>query len=144
IGVADATAALHLLAELRAFRPDVVHLHSSKAGVLGRAIARRLGIGVLCTPHGTSWQYMGWATARLQLTLERALRHATDVLVAVCPEEATAFVEEVGFPPARVRIVRNGVPIPAPDALAAARGRVRAALGIDRDEVWAAFVGRLT
>ena len=34
IGVGDATAALHLLAELRAFRPDVVHLHSSKAGVL--------------------------------------------------------------------------------------------------------------
>ena len=144
IGVADATAALHLLAELRAFRPDVVHLHSSKAGVLGRAIARRLGIGVLYTPHGTSWQYTGWATGRLQLTLERALRHATDVLVAVCPEEATAFVDQVGFPPARVRIVRNGVPVPEPEALAAARDRTRAALGIDRDEVWAAFVGRLT
>ena len=144
IGVADATAALHLLAELRAFRPDVVHLHSSKAGVLGRAIARRLGIGVLYTPHGTSWQYTGWATGRLQLALERALRHMTDALVAVCPEEATAFVDHVGFPPARVRVVRNGVPVPEPEALAPVRGRVRAALGIGRDEVWAAFVGRMT
>jgi glycosyltransferase involved in cell wall biosynthesis len=43
-----------------------------------------------------------------------------------------------------VRIVRNGVPVPEPDALSAARHRTRAALGIGRDDVWAAFVGRLT
>ena len=144
IGVGDATTVLHLLAELREFRPDVVHLHSSKAGVIGRAIARRLGIGVLYTPHGTSWQYTGWATGRVQLALERALRRATDVLVAVCPEEARAFVDHVGFPPARVRVVRNGVPVPDADTVASIRERARAALGIGRDDVWAAFVGRLT
>ena len=144
IGVGDAATVLHLLAELRDFRPDVVHLHSSKAGVIGRALARRLGIGVLYTPHGTSWQYTGWATGRVQLALERALRRATDVLVAVCPEEAHAFVDQVGFPAARVRVVRNGVPVPDAGTVAATRDRTRAALGIARDDVWAAFVGRLT
>ena len=99
---------------------------------------------MLYTPHGMSWQYTGWATGRVQLALERALRRSTDVLVAVCPEEATAFVDHVGFPPARVRVVPNGVPVPETDTLRGLRDRVRAALGIPRDEVWALFVGRLT
>ena len=144
IGVGDAAAALHLLAELRAFRPHLVHLHSTKAGVIGRTIARRLGIGVLYTPHGTSWQYTGRVAGRVQLALERLLRRDTDVLVAVCPEEATAFVDHVGFSPARVRVVRNGVPLPERGPLAAARARTRVALGIGRDDVWAVFIGRLT
>src|SRR5215471_19137435 len=37
---------------LREIGPDVVHTHSSKAGVLGRAAAHKLGIAVVHTIHG--------------------------------------------------------------------------------------------
>lgn len=144
IGFGDAAAAVALLREMRAFRPDVVHLHSTKAGVVGRTVARRLGVGVLYTPHGTSWQYTGRLTGRVQLGLERALCRATDLLVAVCPEEATAFVDQVGFPATRVRVIRNAVPLPDEAVLADARARTRASLGIGAGEVWAVFLGRLT
>ncbi len=144
VGVGDAVAASRLVGEMRAFRPDLVHLHSTKAGIVGRLVARRLGIGVLYTPHGTSWHYTGHLIGRIQLLFERALRRATDLLVSVCVEEARAFVHEVGFDPDRVRIIQNGVRIPDAGGLERARDATRADLGIAPGEVWAIFVGRLT
>jgi len=143
-GPGDAVAALGLLAELKAFRPHVVHAHSTKAGLIGRIVARSLGIPVLYTPHGTSWRYTGRFVGRAQLAAERALRHATSLLVAVCPEEARTFVDEVGFPAARVRLVPNGVRLPDRARLRATREETRTALGLSSDGCWLVFVGRLT
>ena len=143
-GLADVTAAAQLAAEVRAFRPDVMHVHSTKAGVIGRLAARIVNIPVLYTPHGTSWHYTGRLVGRVQLALERALCGVTDGLLAVCPEEARAFVAEVGFRPARVRVVRNGVPLPSRAALIAGRDDARTMLAIPPGETWAVFVGRLT
>ena len=143
-GLSDAVAALRLLGEIRAFEPDIVHLHSTKAGLIGRAVASMLGIGVLYTPHGTSWRYTGRVIGRVQLSLERAFRRATDLLLPVCPEEATAFVTEVGFNPRRIRVIPNGVRLPDGAALSALRARVRSALGMSPADIVAVFVGRLT
>jgi glycosyltransferase involved in cell wall biosynthesis len=143
-GPGDAVAALRLLAEIRAFAPDVVHLHSTKAGLIGRAVAALLGIGVLYTPHGTSWRYTGRVIGRVQLALERAFRRATDLLLSVCPEEAAAFVNEVGFHPRRIRVIRNAVGLPERATLAALRERVRVTLGMSPGDVAGIVVGRLT
>src|SRR5262249_21380152 len=51
---------------------------------------------------------------------------------------------EVGFPPGRVRVIRNGVSLPSRARLVAERRRARTSLGIAGDEPWAVFVGRLT
>jgi glycosyltransferase involved in cell wall biosynthesis len=143
-GPGDARAAVDLAREIRAFRPDVVHLHSTKAGLVGRVVAAACGVPALYTPHGTSWQYTGRRVGSLQLRLERALRRATTTLVSVCDEEAGAFVSEVGFDPERIRVVPNGVRMPDADELRRARAAERAAFGIGPDETWLVFVGRLT
>lgn len=46
-----------LLAMLREIKPDVVHTHSSKAGILGRAAAAKLGIPAVHTIHGASFHF---------------------------------------------------------------------------------------
>jgi glycosyltransferase involved in cell wall biosynthesis len=54
--LADTRAFLKLLKLMREKRPDVVHLHSSKAGVLGRAACRLAGIrNVFYSPRGFSF-----------------------------------------------------------------------------------------
>jgi glycosyltransferase involved in cell wall biosynthesis len=40
---------------LRSLRPDVLHTHSSKAGILGRAAAASVGIPAVHTVHGASF-----------------------------------------------------------------------------------------
>jgi glycosyltransferase involved in cell wall biosynthesis len=143
-GPGDLAAAVALATEIRRVRPDVVHLHSTKAGLVGRPVARLLGVPAVYTPHGTSWRYTGRLLGRVQIACERACRLATDVLLAVCPEEARLFVDEVGVPAARVRVAANGVAIPDRGGLATARVRERAALGIPPTARWLVFVGRLT
>jgi glycosyltransferase involved in cell wall biosynthesis len=144
LGLGDAVAARGLLAEVRAFRPDAVHLHSTKAGLIGRVIARRLGVPALYSPHGTSWHYTGRMAGRAQLLLERALRPATALLVSVCAEEAKAFAEEIGFGADAIRVIPNGVRVTERVRLTAVRERIRARLGMSPGEAWAVFVGRLT
>jgi glycosyltransferase involved in cell wall biosynthesis len=144
VGPGDARAALGLIAEIRSFRPDVLHLHSTKAGLVGRTIAAMLRTPALYTPHGMSWHYTGPRLGRIQLALERMLRRLTTALVSVCPEEAAAFVGEVGFDPARVRVVPNGVGLPDRTGLRRARQDFRAWRGMAPGEVWLVVVARLT
>ena len=53
----DAFKALCYL--LRNLNPDVVHLHSSKAGIIGRAVCARLDLPAVYTAHG--WPFQGGA-----------------------------------------------------------------------------------
>ena len=52
----DLRAARQITASLRTLRPDVVHAHSSKAGVLARLGARRLRVPCVYTAHGWPFQ----------------------------------------------------------------------------------------
>ncbi|TMK51912.1 MAG: glycosyltransferase family 4 protein [Actinobacteria bacterium] len=92
-------------------RADVVHLHSSKAGALGRLALRSLGkrAPASCfTPHGWSW-LVGGPMAPAYRTYERVAAAWTDVIVAVSEEEAAAGrgVLRPGF--ARMTVIPNGV-----------------------------------
>ncbi|MEX0725771.1 MAG: glycosyltransferase family 4 protein [Planctomycetaceae bacterium] len=51
----DIKAYRALLRTLRELKPDLVHTHSSKAGILGRAAAAKLGIPAVHTVHGAAF-----------------------------------------------------------------------------------------
>jgi glycosyltransferase involved in cell wall biosynthesis len=48
----DARALHEIRAVLRELRPDLLSTHSSKAGILGRVVARSLGVPAVFTAHG--------------------------------------------------------------------------------------------
>lgn len=76
-------------------RPDVVHAHSSKAGVLARAAAKAAGIRtIFYTPHGYGFlqQDRSAASRLLYKTLERAAARIGAV-IACAPGEAAAAKE---------------------------------------------------
>ncbi|GJM21768.1 MAG: glycosyl transferase family 1 [Planctomycetota bacterium] len=74
-----------LLAPLAAAGPLLVHTHSSKAGVIGRSAAARLGIHpVVHTIHGFGFAALGGAfKQRVGLFLERRMARHTDAFVSV-------------------------------------------------------------
>jgi glycosyltransferase involved in cell wall biosynthesis len=103
---------------------DVVHLHSSKAGAVGRlaAVGRRARRPrILFTPHGWSW-YVGGRLAPVYRRFERWAARVTDVVTVVSAEELAAGRAVL---PARTRIevIENGVDAEAftPDGPRAAR-----------------------
>ena len=66
-------------------RPDIVHLHSSKAGVAGRV--RALGPRTIFQPHGWSWDAVEGATAVAVRRWERFAAPRSDLLICVSREE---------------------------------------------------------
>ena len=108
---------------MRALSPDLVVTHQSKAGVLGRLSARWLRI-----PNVSSLSMAnfgpGYAAAQSGLfrALERSLRRSTTAYAVVGHDLARRY-EGIGVPRHKLRVVRSGVRLPAPeDATDPARG----------------------
>lgn len=103
----------------------LVHLHSSKAGAVGRiglaTLGRRRPPSVF-TPHGWSWLAGGWLSPIYRL-LERMLLPLTTMVVAVSEEERAAGRAALGTRAARIRVNPNGVDARrfSPDGQTAAR-----------------------
>ena len=90
---------------------DVVHLHSSKAGALGRvaalSLARRRRPSVVVTAHYWSW-LVGGRWAPVYRWIERLLARRCDTLVAVSEGEAREGRAALGAS-APLRLIPNGV-----------------------------------
>lgn len=87
-----------LLAELS---PDVMHSHSSKAGILARRAAAKLGgMSVVHTIHGLPFHpYERWWRNRLYVRLERRAARRTDAIISVADAmTAKALAAGVGRP----------------------------------------------
>ncbi|MCM2304432.1 MAG: glycosyltransferase, partial [Elusimicrobia bacterium] len=81
-------------------RPDIVHAHSSKAGVLARAAAKAAGVKtIFYTPHGYGFlqQDRSAASRLLYKTVEKAASRAGSV-IACAPGEAAAAAALGGGP----------------------------------------------
>ena len=134
--VEDARALGMLVRLLRRRRYDLVHLHSSKAGVLGRLAGRVAGVPVVYTPHCFPF-IQGFSARRDQAAtaVERGLAPLTAATICVCEwERGEALRRKVGSP-ARLTVIHNGcAPCPAevePDAdLLALRGEGQLAAAV--------------
>ncbi len=81
----DLASYRHLLRRLGQLRPDVMHSHSSKAGILARRAARRAGgMSIVHTIHGLAFHpYQAAWRNRLYVALERQAARRTDAIVSV-------------------------------------------------------------
>ncbi len=135
--VRDLRAVLALRSLMRG--RDVVHLHSSKAGAVGRIAAVlmvRKRPKVVFTPHAWSW-LVGGPVARAYRLVERILGHVSDVIVAVSESEARDGRAVLGRARNRIVVIENGVDLTrfAPSRPSADR---------DRTAPLIVCVGRLT
>lgn len=134
-------ATLRSLARIvHAEQPDLVHLHTSMAGMCGRLVVRRRR-PTLFQPHSWSFFAVEGAARRGALAWERvAARWATVVLCVSEDERRSA--ERAGVR-ARFEVVPNGVDLLAwPAADAPDRAAARQRLGLDAAPL-AVSVGRL-
>lgn len=121
-------------------RFDLVHCHSTKAGVLGRLAARLAGTPTVFTVHG--WGFYNTEYERLApvvVRLERVLARMTDSVVCVSSHDRAVGRQRGILESGTGRVVHNGIPPVEPpnveDPLAE--------LGVDGDGVVVGSVGRL-
>ena len=111
--VRDAKALSGIVRAVRAFSPDVLHCHSSKAGALGRLAAMICGVRtVFYTPHAYSFENPALSAGKREFyrRIERALsRMATTATLTVSEGERDCALRAGIDLPGKFRVIYNGV-----------------------------------
>jgi glycosyltransferase involved in cell wall biosynthesis len=108
----DALALVELVRLCRQVRPDVVHSHSSKMGVLGRLAAWVARVPVrLLTVHGWSFAAYDGLAGRFFLWIERLVRPLTTTVVCVAEETRKQGLAAHACDPRRTVVIPNAVDV---------------------------------
>lgn len=108
--VRDALALVEVMRVLRRLRPDVVSTHTAKAGFVGRAASRLLGIPVLYTPHGwPAGDRMPPLARAVFAVVERVAARWCGAIVCVCEYEKRLALAMGVAGAAKLEVVHNGV-----------------------------------
>jgi len=121
----DLKALRELTSLLRELQPDVLHCHTSKAGVIGRVAARATGVRAVFTAHtwsfadGTSrlWKLVGTPSERLAARWTEKIITVSDSNRALALQKQIARAEKlvtvhngIGDSAFRARPDRNAIP----------------------------------
>jgi len=99
-----------LKAALRRVAPDLIHVHSAKAGALGRIAAWMLGVPVIYTVHGFAFKPAAAPVRRVASRIaEWCLAPLTTRLICVADSER-ALAAALPVPASRVSVIHNGIP----------------------------------
>ncbi|MBI4568282.1 MAG: glycosyltransferase [Planctomycetes bacterium] len=141
----DVAALFALLAAARRFRPDVIHTHSAKAGVLGRLAGRIAAVkAVIHTIHGLPF-YPGQRSAAAMIfrAVERAAAPWADRIITVCDTLREAALAAGIGRRSQFVTVYSGFDVDRFRSPATPRHAVRARLGVAADAPLVGCVGRL-
>ncbi len=115
ISPGDVAALYRSYKHIKSLKPDVLHGHGAKGGVVARLIGSVLRVNRYCvsrfySPHGGSLHYdRARPSGQVVLWLERLLERFTDELVFVCDYERRAYEAKVGTPTIPGRVIYNGI-----------------------------------
>jgi glycosyltransferase involved in cell wall biosynthesis len=110
ISARDVLGLIELVQLIRRIQPDLVHINSSKAGVLGRLAARIARVPVVVfTVHGWAFKAADGAARTAYLWADRACRRLTTCTICVSQTELEAGLDARTCTSARSVVIRNGV-----------------------------------
>jgi glycosyltransferase involved in cell wall biosynthesis len=145
--ISDRKAYRKLRQIIREFKPDIVHTHASKAGLLGRKAAHAEGVKIIVhTFHGHVFHsYFGALKTGLIKRIERNLAKKTTGIVAISELQKRELVEIHAIAPEdKFKVIPLGFDLSEfTQDNTDVRRIVRNKFGVREDEVAVAIVGRL-
>ena len=144
--VRDARAFFSLWRAIRREKPDIVHTHTSKAGLLGRWAGWLAGAPTIVhTPHGHVFygHFNKWLS-RLFFWLEKASEPITDVLIALTEGEKTDYLDLDLCGEEKLEKVHSGVDLDRFRNVSIDEREKKASLGLPQSAQVVCSVGWLT
>jgi glycosyltransferase involved in cell wall biosynthesis len=133
-----------LVKRLRELRPDVVHTHSSKAGILGRAAAAALNIPCVHTIHGSPFHaYQSRLAHWFYVQCERWAARRCDRLISVADAMTHQYVAAGVAPREKFTTVYSGMEVEPFVNPPRDRQTVRRELGFRDEDIVVVKVARL-
>ncbi len=140
---ADLTALFAIIKEIRRFKPDVIHTHTAKAGVVGRIASVLSGHKSIRvhTFHGHLLNgYFGAGKTKLVILVEKFLALFTDQLLAVGAKVKDDLLAVGIGKPNNFGVMPPGLQL----AKVPSRASARKELALKADAIYCAFIGRIT
>ena len=140
---ADLTALFAIIREIRRFKPDVIHTHTAKAGVVGRVASILSGHKSVRvhTFHGHLLNgYFGSGKTKLVILVEKLLALFTDQLLAVGAKVKDDLLAVGIGNHSKFGVMPPGLQL----AKVPSRSSARKVIGLNDDAIYCAFIGRLT
>jgi glycosyltransferase involved in cell wall biosynthesis len=125
---------------------QIVHTHSSKAGILGRLAARLANVPVIVhSVHGWSFHpHMSPWTRRIYILLERIAASYTDALVVVAESDIDKGLQAGIGRAGQYHLIRSAIPLEEFNREHVDRQAVRRELGLPADAIVLGNVGRFS
>lgn len=120
----DAGAFFQILFLVLKEKPDIIHLHSSKAGFLGALAGRLAGAKIIYTVHGAVFEAAFSNLARkMFLWLEKFGAYFKDRIICVSQNDRKLWLEHRAAPTEKIFVVPNGLDLAKTEFLS--RGEAR-------------------
>jgi len=106
----DIEAYFKLKRLFKEWRPDILHLNSSKAGILGSLAARNLPIKIIYTVHGTVFQPpFSSFMSKFFLWLEKWTAKYKDKIICVSEHDRELWLQNRAAPAEKLVTIHNGI-----------------------------------
>ena len=127
------------------FKPDVVHTHSAKGGILGRAVAWKLGVpAVIHSVHGAPFhQYQSWIARTLYRSCEKWASTRCHKLICVADAMTDLMVNAGVAPREKFITISSGMDVVPFLNADQHRQSIRERLGFQYDHVVIGKIARL-
>ena len=141
----DSRAYRRLIALLGDLRPDVMHSHSSKAGILARAAAEKVGgMRIVHTVHGSPFhEYQSPWAHQLYVACEKWAARRTDAMIAVAEAMTRQYLAAGVGRAAQYTTIYSGMEVAPYLAAPAGAEAFRRELGLGDGDVLCTQVPRL-
>jgi len=124
---------------------DIVHTHSSKAGLLGRIAAKMAGVKIIVhTPHShIFYGYYGKLLSQVFVWIEKIAAHFTDRIIALTPLEKLEHLQYGVGSADQFTVVYSGVPLDPYLNVGINKNHKREEFGLNEKDKICIFVARL-
>ena len=141
----DLTALAHLIRVIRSGKYDVVHTHTSKAGLIGRIAAWICRVpAIVHSSHGTILQgYFSSTVTSVFSALERFAASLSHRIICLTNEEIGQYLDANIGRREQYSYIFNGIDLEAFEAQRGDRSSLRSELGYESQHVVCVTAGRL-
>ena len=106
----DLFAIIKMAEIIRKEKPNLIHAHSAKAGVIARIAALFFDVKILYTPHAFSFlSTNNYLKRKIFIFVERMLKTNKTILLATSKSEKDHAINIVGFNPSKVILLNNAI-----------------------------------
>jgi len=141
----DIVAFWKLYRLIRKKKPDIVHTHSSKAGILARLAAKIGGVPIILhTFHGHVFHgYFGTLKSKIFLIIEQLLARISTRIIAVSPQQKKELVNLGISSSDKITHIYLGLELTPFLSAKKEKGKLRSELNINNSSHLVGIVGRL-